>query len=201
MAVAVPLQEQDLDAAAEALARAFFDDPLQRYVFPDPEERRARSPGHFRPLLAYGLRYGEVLTTPGRPLGAAVWLPPGATDVTPERAAETGLDRLPDALGAAAAERFFGVLDHLVPYHASDAPEPHWYTMVVGVAPEAQGRGIGRALLAPVLARADDAGHPCYLETAQPDNVAFYERLGFRVLRDVVEPVSGLRAWTFRRDP
>lgn len=68
----VPLREGDLPAAAAALA--LQDDPLQTYVFPDPAERAARSPGHFAPLLRYGLQFGEVLTTTASPAGAAVWL-------------------------------------------------------------------------------------------------------------------------------
>jgi hypothetical protein len=51
------------------------------------------------------------------------------------------------------------------------------------------------------MERADAESLPCYLETAQPDNVAFYEHLGFRRLREAVEPESGMRLWTFRRDP
>jgi ribosomal protein S18 acetylase RimI-like enzyme len=73
--------------------------------------------------------------------------------------------------------------------------------MVVGVSPEARGQGLGRALLEPIMNRADAAGLPCYLETAQPDNVAFYEYLGFKKVVEIVEPQSGLQLWTFRRDP
>jgi ribosomal protein S18 acetylase RimI-like enzyme len=197
----VPLREDHLDSAAEALARAFFDDPLQRYVFPDPAERAARSPAHFAPLLRYGLMFGEVLTTEGEPLGAAVWLPPDGWEITPERAAAAGLDQLPEVLGEEAAGRFFSALEAIDPYHHSDVPAEHWYVMVVGVAPEARGLGLGRALLRPVMDRADAAGLPCYLETAQPDNVAFYEHLGFKRLVEAVEPRSGLPLWTFRRDP
>ena len=196
-----PLREGDLPAAAAALARAFQDDPLQMYVFPDPGERAVRSPGHFAPLLRYGLRFGEVLTTAGTPAGAAVWLGPNAWEVTPERAAAAGLDELPNAMGTAAAERFFSVLAAIDPYHHRDVPAEHWYVMVVGVVPEAQGSGVGRALLQPIMDRADAAGQPCYLETAQPKNVGFYEHLGFGRLVETVESQSGLRLWTFRRDP
>ena len=97
--------------------------------------------------------------------------------------------------------RFFSALAAIDPYHHRDVPPAHWYVMVVGVAPEEQGKGIGRALLQPIIKRADTAGQPCYLETAQPANVGFYERLGFRRVVDMVEPQSGLRLWTFRRDP
>ena len=195
----IPLREENLNYAADALARAFHDDPLQAYVFPDPAERAARSPEHFAPILRYGLLFGEVLTTEGAPLGASVWLPPGGWEVTPERATAAGLDDLPQAIGEEAAGRFFSALGAVEPYHL-DVP-PHWYLMVIGVSPEGRGRGLGRALIQPVMDRADAAGLPCYLETAQPDNVAFYEHLGFTRVVAVIEPQSGLRLWTFRRDP
>jgi ribosomal protein S18 acetylase RimI-like enzyme len=197
----VSLTEENLPFAAESLARAFHNDPLQTYVFPDENERAARSPAHFAPLLRYGMLFGEVLTTEGNPLGAAVWLPPETWEVTPERAAAAGLDALPDVLGEEAANRFFSVLGSIDPYHHRDVQPAHWYVMVVGVAPEARGQGLGRALLEPVMNRADAAGLPCYLETAQPDTVAFYEYLGFKKIVEEVEPQSGLTMWTFRRDP
>jgi ribosomal protein S18 acetylase RimI-like enzyme len=197
----VSLTEDNLEAAAESLARAFHNDPLQAYVFPNEKERAARSPAHFTPLLRYGMQFGEVLTTENNPLGAAVWLPPETWEVTPERAAAAGFDALPDVLGEEAANRFFSVLGTIEPYHHRDVPPAHWYLMVVGVAPEACGQGLGRALIEPIMNRADASGLPCYLETAQPDNVAFYEYLGFKKIVEEVEPQSGLTMWTFRRDP
>ena len=196
----VHLKGEDLGRAAASLARAFQDDPLQTYVFPDPAERAARSPAHFAPLLEYGLRFGTVLTTAGEPRGAAVWLPPGRTQITDDRATEAGLDKLPELLGVEAATRFFAALSAVEPYHKTDVPVDHWYVLVVGVEPTAQGRGLGRALLAPILQQADRDGLPCYLETAQPGNVGFYQHLGFRILRDIADEGSGLRLWTFRRD-
>ncbi len=59
--------------------------------------------------------------------------------------------------------------------------------------------GLGKALLEPVMKKAEAIGQPVYLETAQPANVTFYQKLGFRVLRELVEPVSELRMWTFRK--
>ena len=197
----VSLTEENFGAAAESLARAFYNDPLQSYVFPDESERATRSPAHFAAALRYGMLFGEVLTTEGKPLGAAVWLPPETWEITPERATAAGFDELPDVMGEEAANRFFSVLGAVDPYHHRDVPPAHWYVMVVGVSPEAHGQGLGRTLLEPVMNRADAAGLPCYLETAQPNNVAFYEHLGFKKVTEVVEPQSGLRLWTFRRDP
>jgi hypothetical protein len=49
--------------------------------------------------------------------------------------------------------------------------------------------------------KARAGGVPIYLETAQPANVAFYEYIGFKQIRELDEPSSGLRLWTFRLDP
>jgi hypothetical protein len=135
------------------------DDPLQTYVFPDPIKRALRSPGHFAPLLRYGLQFGEVLTTAGAPAGAAVWLGPNAWEVTPERATAAGLDQLPIALGTAAAERFFSVLAAIDPYHHRDVPAEHWYVMVVGLRP-AWEAGRSGAFAASHGSR-DAASQPC----------------------------------------
>ena len=39
------------------------------------------------------------------------------------------------------------------------------------------------------------------LETAQPKNVPFYQKHGFDVIVDTIDPTSGLRLWTFLRKP
>lgn len=195
------LREADLPAAAEMLSRAFYDDPLQIHTLPDPHERAARSPALFSAALRYGLLFGEVLTNAGGPpAGIAIWIGPDAWDITPERAAAAGFDQLPDTLGAEATDRFFTALAAAEPYHRRDVRPDHWWVMVLGVAPEAQGKGIARALLQPVMDRAHDAGQQCYLETANPANIAFYEHLGFERVAELIAQPSGIRFWTFRRD-
>ena|SRR5688572_24217451 len=194
----VHLPDSRLSEAAEALSQAFHDDPLQSYTFPDPEQRRRLSPAHFSAILQYGLLAGQVFTGAEPGSGAAIWIPPGAVH-TPEMAEAAGLTRLAEAIGADAAGRFGRMVDYAEALHHRDMTNPHWYVMVLGVAPAFQGQGYGRALLQPMLDRAELEGVPCYLETTQPKNVSFYRRLGFDVLVEDVEPESGLRVWTFRK--
>jgi GNAT superfamily N-acetyltransferase len=151
------------------------------------------------PLRAHALLLVRPVAQPRARPGHA--REPGGWEVTPQRAVSAGLDRLPEVLGEEAAGRFFSALEATDPHHHSDVPAEHRYLMVVGVSPEARGLGLGRALLRPVMERADAAGLTCSLETAQPDDDAFYEHLGFTKLVEAVEPRSGLRLWTFRRDP
>lgn len=194
------LNEADLPAAAQALANAFMKDPLQNYTFPDDAERKAKSPAHFTAALNYGLKFGEVHAA-SNGAGAVVWLRPGETEITPEKAEAVGFAALPELIGEDAFNRFFSAIGFAEEYHKRDVPEPHWYTMVVGVDPAFQGQGFGKALLQPVMERARANNVPVYLETAQPANVAFYEKLGFKMMRDLVEPASGLKMWTFRLEP
>ena len=193
------LREEEIEVAAQSLSNAFFADPLQNFTFPDDAERAAKSPAHFMAALQYGHQFGEVYTDDGCP-GALICLKPGETEITPERAEQSGLTSLPEKIGEEAFTRFFTALAYAEEIHKADVPEPHWYTMVLGVDPARQGEGYGRALLEPIFERTRSEGVPIYLETAQPKNVTFYERLGFRVLRHVIEPFSGLPLWTFRRD-
>ncbi len=51
------------------------------------------------------------------------------------------------------------VREHILLYHQRVAPCPHWYLVVLGVKPCQQGRGLARALLEPMLARADAGSH------------------------------------------
>jgi len=71
----------------------------------------------------------------------------------------------------------------------------------VGVTPTQQGHGIGSALLASFLARADAEALPCYLETGVARNVGFYERQGFQVVAEGVLPREGPRLWAMLRVP
>lgn len=66
----------------------------------------------------------------------------------------------------------------------SDHPvEPRYYLPVAGAEPQWQGRGLGTALMRPVLERCDDEQLPAYLEATSPRNRALHERRRFQVHR------------------
>ncbi len=72
---------------------------------------------------------------------------------------------------------------------------------IVGVTPSAQGQGIGKRLIEPTLAEADDAGVDCYLETFDRRNPDFYQRLGFSAVGSHAEPVIGATYTIMLRNP
>jgi ribosomal protein S18 acetylase RimI-like enzyme len=191
------LQEAQIETAGLMLGRAFWDDPFSIYLLPDEEQRARALSFLFTAATRYGNLFGEVYATAPPLDGAAVWIPPGSAGMSPERARAAKMDELAAVLGDAAMARFEALLGHMRDLHQRDVPPAHWYLMVLGVEPERQRQGIGSSLIRPVLARADAAGTPCYLETTRESNLAFYRKHGFEV---VVEDVfDGLRYWTMRR--
>lgn len=198
---AVKMTKAQIPESGAALGRAFFDDPLMMYILQDD----ARRPGALRWFMTaaakYGLAHGEVYTTEGRVDGNAIWLPPGDVKVTLPRMAQHGMLMAPFKFGIGAFNRFLSVMNYLEHLHTRDMPEDHWYLMVLGVDTPRQGQGVGSALVQPMLARADAAGMPCYLETQKERNVPFYQKQGFEVIVDEQMPKGGPRGWTMKRAP
>jgi len=186
--------------AVEAVTRAFLDDPMWTCIVTDREDRGTLLRPMWDALIGFSSVYGESLTTSAG-AGAACWIAPGKTQMTLWKMLRTGfaLPRSIMGLSKDARERFFGMMKFNDAGHKELMPGPHWYLWLLGVAPESQGRGIGSALLTPILERAEAAGVPCYLETQTTGNVAFYERLGFEVLSERIEPVGELPIWFLAR--
>ena len=181
--------EADTDSISAALARAFHDDPIAVYCLPS-ERRRARQlhrfyRGRLRTLLA-----DELVFRDDEGLGAALWAAPDRWHVPlGELLRSANFNRRTPAVLAG-----FGRVDKVHPR------EPHFYLSVLGVVPEAQGRGVGSRLLAPMLERCDREGVPAYLESSKAENLPFYERHGFRVTGDLRFP-RGPQLWTMWREP
>lgn len=187
--------------AGEILADSFFHDAIMTYMFPDETERARYSLAHFTPFVRYGHLFGEVYTTAGRTDGVAVWLPPGATEMPAAQVKAAGLDQAAARFGETAWTRFTTIMSRLEECHHRDVAPYDWYLVMLGVDRAQQGRGIGRALIRPILERADAEAAPCYLETVEPRNIPFYQRHGFPMITVDVEPHSGISFWTLRRDP
>jgi GNAT superfamily N-acetyltransferase len=79
--------------------------------------------------------------------------------------------------------------------------EPHWFLESVATDPDAQGKGVATALLAPITERCDREGTVAYLETQNSRNVSFYEHRGFVVTGEVDIPGGGPRIWLMKRAP
>ena len=187
----------DAPRLAQALASAFQDDPVIAWVFPDQQRRRAVLPAfmEFR-LRKLAFPHDQVwMTACGA--AAAVWLPPPGRWQLPLLQRLGLLPALVRFLGLRTVS-VLGGLERMEARHPQDPP--HWYLFILGTEPAAQGRGLGSALLAQVLARVDTDGMPAYLESSNKRNLAWYGRHGFEIAGEVAIP-GGPRIWPMWRQP
>jgi GNAT superfamily N-acetyltransferase len=198
-AVVRALAAGEMRRGSSLLAVAFADDPFIGHFFVDRRRRRLALPSFFRAVLHEMADTGGLfaLETGGSLAGVAAWAPPEAAEPGDRSRRLARIASLEvDALFPRAARRLRAGFETLA---ASHPTEPHWYLAFVGIDPAQQRQGLGRTILAPVLARADDAAVPCYLETPFPDTRAFYRTLGFEETCQL-HPVPGAPAiWTMTR--
>ena len=187
------------DQAKHALSTvldAFVVDPLLRWVWPGDERYAACAPVFFGALLDLRLAAGEVWIADGGD-SVAMWNPPGGLYLSDPKAPEERWAEVRQGFTAVERDRWATYDETLrVPEEAA----PYWYLGVLATRRARQGTGLGRAVLAPMLAAADRTHLSTYLETASDANLRFYGQLGFAPVREAEMP-DGPLCWLLRRDP
>ncbi len=166
----------DVDAVTAAMATAFATDPVWgEYSFPGVAGRPELSTPFWRFCIDAALRFPATYVTPDCE-AAAVWIPPGEAEMTPEQ--EAGLAALlPELVGPEQSRVVVDVFDRLDAAHPHD--EPHHYLSLLATHRDHRGRGLGMGLLGACLESIDGEHLPAYLESTNPRNDARYIRYGF----------------------
>ena len=149
----------------------------------------------FAAFLKIQMPHGLVFATSAME-AVAIWAPPGKWKV-PFAKIVTNSPTFVKLYGRRLIPNL-GVLGDLEKLHPS---EPHYYLEFIGTAPTHQGKGMGTALMEPMVARANAEGVGMYLESSKESNIAFYGRFGF-VVREVMQHRrNGPQQWLMWRDP
>jgi GNAT superfamily N-acetyltransferase len=194
-----PATRADVRGLSAVLARAFDDDPLMMWIFPDGAMRRRRLPRLFAVLLRRYYLAGqatELVADGDQVLGGAMWARPGQWP-PPARRQLVAVPAMVRALGSrlpVAGESSSAI-------SRSHPGGPHWYLAGIGTEPARQGTGVGGLLLASQLDRCDAAGIPAYLESSKRSNVGYYEKFGFTVAGEISVPGGGPTLWPMTRPP
>jgi ribosomal protein S18 acetylase RimI-like enzyme len=186
-----PAQREDFTALARVLADAFFDDPVTAWFYPDARRRIM----HARRFFAIRLRQlapQELVYTTAELSGASMWARPGHWREDARQSLML-LPMLPVLLPR--IRRVTRAVREIERHHPS---ELHFYLSVIGTDPKLQGRGIGSALLTPVIERCDAHAMPAFLECSKESNVRFYSQHGFEVTERIDLP-EGPPLWLMWR--
>jgi len=224
-AVAVrPATPADFPRVADAMASAFFGNPITIWHVPDESRRLDVMRDFFTVLLENVFtRFGLVYTNAGEVASGAMWL---GHDAQEDRRPVPGLPvewcrtcntprargRLPrnmvvppdtsaemDCALAVVFRDFPRTFELFELFNAHHPQDPHYYLQFIGVRPECQGTGIGSALLRAVLDRCDLEGAAAYLEADERSKL-LYSKHGFEATGELRLP-KGPSFWPMWRAP
>ncbi|RFA30765.1 hypothetical protein CAI21_04450 [Alkalilimnicola ehrlichii] len=182
----------DVSVLAAAMARALARDPLLRWLAPGQRQRERVLAAHLKLAVPY-----ETVFSTGNREGAAVWFPPGAWRTS----LLSQLARLPQIVGSVGLKQLPLRMHGLQVLAARHPRLPHYYLGQFAIDPAVQNRGVGTALLKPMLRVCDGEQVGAYLETANRDVLPFFLRHGFMVTDTVQLPAGGPSVWLMWRPP
>ena len=194
------VQEKDLNRLAEIAADAYCDYPLHNWFTKGKYDAKAS-----RLIMQISLKTmseDAVIYADSEEMnGFAVWLPFGFT----------GSKTLPFLMNGGFSLIFhsgLGIIGRLLAYenyamNLKKAFTDHydWYLYNVCVKKEAQGKGISKKLLSPMLQFCDDERMVTYLETNKETNVGLYQHYGFDLMKEELIPKTSVTHYAMVRKP
>jgi len=187
--------------AAQVLASAFFEYPMFTFYFPNPRKRARYLPWYLENVLNCALRYGEVFTD-AELSGVIFYLPPGHTKLSLWEYTINGFLLTPIFLGLRDYVRSMDCEAFVDEMHEKVMQgRPHYYLWGLAVDPDRKRKGIGTALMKHLLEITDAVEKPVYLETHDKNNVGYYQRMGFNLVRTGTIPKYNLQIWCMVREP
>lgn len=157
-------KHENIEALSNLFADGFVHDPLYCHYIPYENDRPAILRQIFRKYLT---DFWDDLTVLVAEDGAgALCICPGDAEGTERMVLPFSLEKVYNQINETAASEFytnFLILD------------------LLAVQPDMQGRGIGKALVGAFLKQASAAGVPGVVEIYNPENIVFYQNLGFKL--------------------
>lgn len=173
------------------LSEAFADDPVLNWIADKPGFVQMMFEMIVPVYLERGIYYRSVADD-----GAALWTAPGITADFPVN--PRNIVRFVTRAGLGSLLRLSKMDKTIQRVHPS---EPHYYLFAIGVGPAAGQTGVGSQLMARMLEQCDAERTPAYLENSRAQNLAFYEKHGFEVMREIQFDETAPVVWQMWRKP
>lgn len=187
-------QSEQTQDVADILARAFYDDPLHRFLFPG-QRRMDVLRSYFKASISDAMRHGKVLVAGGLQGtgGAAILLPAQAHPLSLPRL----LKFTPTAVKAAFyyPSRAVKIVKSIGMIEGVHKRYEHAYLSSIGVEANCRGQGVGGKLLDAVFDYSEGLRQAIFLETWTAANRDWYQRHGFDVVEEVALPAPGPTGW------
>lgn len=143
-----------------ALAASLLPDPFYQAITvesPAISDKLRILESYFQYSASEGERTGRCVVASQEEDGAAIWLLPREPQIHALESQKKARF-MRTLLGSGGSDNYHRIVDFMSPLAELHLPSNAWYLSIVGVRPEAQGKGLGVQLLTPTLEESDNAG-------------------------------------------
>ncbi|MGY1814999.1 GNAT family N-acetyltransferase [Blastococcus sp. SYSU D00820] len=194
-----PAEQRDVPRIAATLTVALADSRWTRWALPEDGRVQRLTRLHELDAGHRGVATGTAWVTEDVTAVATWEPPPGAPGTHPLPAdVRAALQRELPYLAASRADAVARTRELV---DAARPAEPHWWLTHLATRPSARRRGLGRAVLAPVLARCDADGVPAAAACTTWASVRFLRGSGFEVSLATHTADDELPLWIVVRPP
>jgi GNAT superfamily N-acetyltransferase len=192
-------EQRDVPRIAATLTIALADSRWTRWALPDDGRMQRLTRLNELDAGHRGVGTGTAWVTEDV-TAVAVWEPPPGAEGTAPLPADVQA-ALANELPYLSADRFGAVRHTAALVEEARPAEPHWWLRHLGVRPTSRRRGLGAAVLAPVLVRCDTDGVPAAAAVFSWANVRFLRGFGFEVGWTGHTADDELPLWVLVRQP
>jgi ribosomal protein S18 acetylase RimI-like enzyme len=181
------LSNKDIKKATEVYARAYSKITLYEKALEDVEDKWLVLKLFFEIPIRFGLKYGFVYAPSEQLEGISIWIPYEKADMNMWRMIRSGgfkntFKLVKNGRNFLDSMKGFSQLDK--DRHKNMAGKKYLHLMSIAIDPEYQRKGIGSKLLEAMFENTDNCGYSTYV-SADPDNVNFYKKHGFKVIKEI----------------
>ena len=184
-------------------ADCFSEKPMFRYLFQEdsPEERYQKMLWTMERKAKLSTRYLQAKVIDGGVKGSTFWFKPyQKPGFPPLQLAKVGLIWVPVKFGMKVFKRINTVSLHEIEAYEKHRKPHMWIIDGLAVSPHHQRQGIGSRLVNDALDEIDKKGDGVFVLTHNPENIDFYQKLGFKLVDELPIKNSDVIGYCFLRN-
>ncbi|MBY9008175.1 MAG: GNAT family N-acetyltransferase [Candidatus Lokiarchaeota archaeon] len=183
--------------------RAFADDPVMVFTYPDEKERNQKAQYGFNMIYIYGIKYGLTYAISENLEGITVWLPSDMVYPSIWTMMRNGGFYTMRKIGLKlkVIKKSMAIFKYQEERHRALVPFDHWYFQNIAIEPEEQGKGNGSLLISTMLKTIESDGLPVFVETNTEKAASIYQKHGFEILEYTIIPETDVPLWCMLRKP
>lgn len=175
------IKRNDVCNAAQVLSKSFIDYPIFSFILPKRTYREKKIKFLFIFIINLGLLSGEVLASSNKLEGVSIWI--NSTSQKPPAIKILWYCLIPLFMRVNPISAFRLIQTGLLreKKRKDILKGPYFLLDIIGVSPIYQNQGYARRIIESKLNEYDKQPNPCYLETSDKANIAFYEKYNFHL--------------------